>query len=263
VPAEFFVSRMNAQYNEMRSTAQYFLEGRDLALNRVRLYPKSSPTKNGFSVQKSSSWMGALDPFLRTGTNKFIEYLHPNWNLLRKELEDEPIGYLIAHAGWVESALQHFGAAFFERAGVAMWIPIADGVDQKLREVFASLDIPIRASYSAEEVGMIGSECERHPGHYHVATSNVIVEVDNSECISLAGTKVGRVLVTHLHSYATPFVRYDIGDVASLSGCCACGHDGPTLANVFGRSKGLLKHADDSVSIFYIRGYEFHNIANF
>src|SRR5262249_29174622 len=77
VPAEFFVSRMNAQYNEMRSTAQYFLEGRDLALNRVRLYPKSSPTKNGFSVQKSSSWMGALDPFLRTGTNKFIEYLHP------------------------------------------------------------------------------------------------------------------------------------------------------------------------------------------
>src|SRR5262249_11350916 len=37
----------------------------------------------------------------------------------------------------------------------------------------------------------------------------------------------------------------------------------PTLANVFGRSKGLLKHADDSVSIFYIRGYEFHNIANF
>ena len=110
---------------------------------------------------------------------------------------------------------------------------------------------------------MIGAECERNPGHYHVATSNVIVEVDGTEHVGLAGKQVGRVLVTHLHSYATPFIRYDVGDLASLTERCACGHDGPTLSNVFGRSKSLLKHADGRVSIFYVRGQELHSLAKF
>ena len=37
-PAQFFVSDMNAQYNTVRSAAQYFIEGRDLTLNRTRFY---------------------------------------------------------------------------------------------------------------------------------------------------------------------------------------------------------------------------------
>jgi len=263
VPIGFFTSEMNSQYNLVRSMAQYFLEGRDLSPNRVRLRPNRASAKDGFSVQRSSSWLGSLEHFIRSGTNRHIEYFHPNWKLLRKELESEPVGYLIAQDAMVETMLQHFGPAFFKRAGVAMWIPIADGVSQKSREIFASLDIPVRATYSAEEVGTIGAECDKCPGHYHIATSNVIVEVDGNESIGHAGERVGRVLVTHLHSYATPFIRYDIGDLASLADRCACGHDGPTLSNVFGRSKNLLKHADGHLSIFYVRGQELHNLAKF
>jgi phenylacetate-coenzyme A ligase PaaK-like adenylate-forming protein len=59
-------------------------------------------------------------------------------------------------------------------------------------------------------------------------------------------------LVTHLHSYATPFIRYDIGDVAGLAPECACGHRGPTLSNVHGRAKNLLKHRDGTISPFYL-----------
>ena len=42
-------------------------------------------------------------------------------------------------------------------------------------------DIPVRTNYSAEEVGMIGWECESVPLNYHVATSNVIVEISKDE----------------------------------------------------------------------------------
>src|SRR5215510_3436607 len=88
-----------------------------------------------------------------------------------------------------------------------------------------------------------------------------MIEVDDAERIEIAGSRVGRVLVTHLHSYATPFIRYDIGDVAALADRCACGHNGPTLSNVFGRSKSLLKHADGRVSMFYVRTQELRDIA--
>ena len=112
--------------------------------------------------------------------------------------------------------------------------------------------ISARSTYSAQEVGPIGFECERIPGNYHVATSNVVVEVDFDQSYRLGPYKLGRVLITHLHSYATPFIRYDIGDLATLASKCACGHLGPTLSNVYGRGKNLLKHRNGTVSPFYL-----------
>ena len=37
VPVKFFASAMNARYNHVRSIAEYFLEERDLKLNRVQI----------------------------------------------------------------------------------------------------------------------------------------------------------------------------------------------------------------------------------
>lgn len=263
-PVEFFVSAMNSQYNNVRSNAQYFIEGRDLTPNRTRLQSVRQSNKNGFTAKKTGSWLGPLGSFLKTGINKHIEYFHPNINLLLKEFESDSIGYLIAPPRIVEMMFQYMSPAVLKRAGMIMWIPLSEPVDPTLREQFASLNIPVRANYSSEEVGVIGFECEKYSGNYHVATSNVIIEVSKDDQINLLGDKqVGRVLVTHLHSYATPFIRYDVGDVASLADRCSCGHDGPTLSAVYGRSKGLLKHSDGRISTFYIPDYALTTITKF
>jgi phenylacetate-coenzyme A ligase PaaK-like adenylate-forming protein len=133
-----------------------------------------------------------------------------------------------------------------------MWTSVADAVDPSLRETLTSQGVSVRSTYSAQEVGPIGFECEHVAGNYHVATSNVIVEVDLDQSYRLGPHKVGRVLVTHLHSYATPFIRYDLGDFASLAPECTCGYLGPTLSNVYGRGKNLLKHSGGTVSPFYL-----------
>jgi phenylacetate-coenzyme A ligase PaaK-like adenylate-forming protein len=91
----------------------------------------------------------------------------------------------------------------------------------------------------------------------------VIVEVVPDDSIQLPDKGLGRVLVTHLHSYATPFIRYDIGDIATLAKVCPCGHDGPAISNIYGRAKALLKHADGRISIFHVRGKEMTAIAKF
>ncbi len=52
VPVSFFVSDFNANYNFIRSLAQFFLEGLDLSLNRTRFKIADAPVKDGISVEK-------------------------------------------------------------------------------------------------------------------------------------------------------------------------------------------------------------------
>ena len=127
-PVEFFVSDMNWNYNAVRTIAQYFIEGRDLTLNRTRL-KASYLNKNGFTVEKTASWLGPLGSLFGSGINKHIELFDPNVNLLRKELERDAIGYLIAPPRLVEMMFQHMDAVILKRAGMSMWIPLMEPVE--------------------------------------------------------------------------------------------------------------------------------------
>src|SRR5262249_43266614 len=100
--------------------------------------------------------------------------------------------------------------------------------------------------------GPIAYECSKSSGHFHVVHSNVIVECDDSVTVSFNGVSLGRLLVTHLHSYATPLIRYDIGDFAKLESQCPCGHDGPSISNVYGIGKHFLRHPDGRLLPFYL-----------
>jgi phenylacetate-CoA ligase len=252
VPVKFFASAMNARYNQVRSIAQYFLEERDLKLNRVQIDFSPHLDKGALKVTRSEAWLGALSSFFGCGSNKVIEYFDPDMRRFREDLERDPIGYLVTAQWTLQTLLQSVDLATLKRAGLRMWVSVADAVDPGLRDALTSEGIPVRSTYSAQEVGPIGFECQHSSGNYHVATSNVLVEVDSDESYLLGSHRLGRVLVTHLHSYATPFIRYDIGDLAVLSAECSCGHRGPTLSNVYGRGRNLLKHKDGTISPFYL-----------
>ncbi len=262
-PVGFFVTEKNSIYNLVRSICQYFLEDADLSSNVTRVSAGRVAFARGFNAQKQDSWIGPLHTLVRSGQYKHVEYLLPDMKALCAELERDPLGYVIAQPQFFEMVLQYAGPEFFRKAGAAVITPIAEAMDSTTREAFASVDIPVRANYSSEESGPIAYECDRVIGSFHVASSNVIVEVAPEGIAKVNGKRCGRVLVTALHSYATPFVRYDIGDIASLDDHCACGHDGPVLSNIYGRDKSLLKHADGSMSVFFVRGKDLTQVAKF
>jgi phenylacetate-CoA ligase len=250
-PVQFFVSEMNVRYNNIRDVAQYFMEGCDLTLNNTVFRPSSrNRTEAGFVVEKTTGWLGALNSFFKCGDYKKISHSNPNHDLLFKELKKDSIGYLVIQPSLVESLFYDGDISFLCDNGTKMFIPTGEEADRSLRDKFIAAGIPIRANYSSEEVGYIAAECKDCPENFHVVQSNVIIEVDNRDGVVVGSSRLGRVLVTHLHSYATPFVRYDIGDFAALSDGCACGHDGPVLSNIYGRKKRLIKHSDGSVSRF-------------
>jgi phenylacetate-CoA ligase len=252
-PVEFFVSRMNGHYNRLRGLAQHFIDDRDLSLNMTRLRSRIIDDKRGFTVSKAVAEHG-LRGLVAKATYKEIKFTHPDFKSFCKELRRDPVGHLIAQPHIVEALLQHAGVAFFKAAGVATWIAFGDRPPSSIRSAFSGIGIPISARYSSEEIGLIAHECRATPDFYHVCTSNVLVEIDECEPIDINGKMAGRVLLTHLHSYATPFIRYDIGDIASLHTSCPCGYQGPVLSNIYGRTKQLLKYPDGRLSPFFIRG---------
>jgi phenylacetate-coenzyme A ligase PaaK-like adenylate-forming protein len=124
------------------------------------------------------------------------------------------------------------------------------------RRQLIRISLPPSAKRDTQTHLKIGETVLRRNRELGVATSNVIVEVDDSDPIRCGEHLLGRVLVTHLHSYATPILRYDLGDFACYKHKCDCGHDGPVLSHIYGKSKSLLKHQDGRVTPFNIRDNE-------
>jgi phenylacetate-coenzyme A ligase PaaK-like adenylate-forming protein len=266
IPVSFYVSEFNARYNSLRSVAQHFMQGQDLSLNRTRVSQAYAPRKDGIVITRDPCWIGPLASIIKSGTNKRVQYLalgdEAACRRLVEELKKDEIGYLVCNPRLIDTLLCWVDLGFLKDARTAMWLPLGENIDRHLIDAFADLAIPIRANYSSEEVGLIAAECDKLSGYYHVATSNVMVEVvDRTHEVD--GVKLGTVLVTHLHSYATPFIRYDLGDLACLRDECPCGHDGPTIYNLQGRASRVIKHQDGRLSPFYIRSKDLAALADF
>jgi phenylacetate-CoA ligase len=97
--------------------------------------------------------------------------------------------------------------------------------------------------YTCQEAGYLALQCPDHP-HYHVQSENVLLEVVDDQGLPCAPGEVGRVLVTSLNNFATPLIRYEIGDYAEVGAACSCGRGLPVLKRIMGRYRNLLTLPD-------------------
>jgi len=91
-------------------------------------------------------------------------------------------------------------------------------------------------TYSAREVGYMAVQCPR-TAHLHVQSEGALVEVLRADGSACDPGETGRVVVTPLHNFAMPLIRYDIGDYATLGGPCPCGRGLPVLERILGRTQ--------------------------
>ncbi len=94
-------------------------------------------------------------------------------------------------------------------------------------------------AYSAMEVGMIALQCPDHP-HYHVQSESLLVEVLSKTGKPCKPGQIGRLVVTDLHNFAMPLIRYELGDYAEVGRACPCGRGLPVLKRILGRTRNLL-----------------------
>ncbi|MEI6255191.1 MAG: hypothetical protein WCQ77_00955 [Planctomycetota bacterium] len=88
------------------------------------------------------------------------------------------------------------------------------------REVW---NAPLSSTYTAGEAGAIAYQCLEE-GRWHIQSEKLIVEVLDAAGRPCAAGETGDVVLTPLHNFAMPLLRYEIGDLATVgSGPCRCG----------------------------------------
>lgn len=91
--------------------------------------------------------------------------------------------------------------------------------------------------YTAREMGTIAFQCPA--GGMHVAETRYLEIVANN-FVTQPG-ELGEVVITSLHQYGMPFIRYKLGDMAIMETMpCSCGRGLQTLREVVGRLQDFL-----------------------
>jgi len=77
-----------------------------------------------------------------------------------------------------------------------------------------------------------------------VQEENLLLEVLDQHGQPCAPGVPGRVVLTALHKFAMPLIRYEIGDYAVPGEACTCGRGLRVLREVLGRTRNMLRLPD-------------------
>ena len=101
-------------------------------------------------------------------------------------------------------------------------------------------DAPVFDTYSTEETGYIALQCPK--------SEQLLVQPEGSyvEFLDVAGRdcgagQVGNMIVTPLHNFAMPLIRYEVGNYAELGGKAACGRQYQVINRVLGRTRNMVR----------------------
>lgn len=102
---------------------------------------------------------------------------------------------------------------------------------------------PIINRYGLREFGSWSAQnCLESPDQFHINTELVVCEIVRPDGTLCSPGETGRLVLTDLHNFASPFIRYDTGDRALLSSeNCSCGRGFPMLGPIEGRSLECLR----------------------
>ena len=195
-------------------------------------------------------------PGAHTGTHREVKgepWIHPGVQLAR----NAPQFTMLEHAQWLcEHAPTYLATTPATLSSVVSLIELNQLKAPRIAQVMTSshvvepelrararrvLGASIRDRYSCEELGPIAFQCPESDDYYHVAVANVIVEVVVADGQAAPEGVCGDVLVTGLHQWASPALRYELGDIAALHPHCpACGATVPALSQLMGRKYFLL-----------------------
>ncbi|MBL4574587.1 MAG: phenylacetate--CoA ligase family protein, partial [Opitutaceae bacterium] len=101
-------------------------------------------------------------------------------------------------------------------------------------------------TYGCREFMLIAAECEQHEG-LHVTMDNLLVEILKDGKPAQPG-ETGEVVITDLHNYGMPFIRYKNGDVAVQGNKpCSCGRGLPLIKDIDGRKMDEIIATDGKI----------------
>jgi phenylacetate-CoA ligase len=148
--------------------------------------------------------------------------------------------YLLTLPSNLFHLLQHFRDQGLVLRNIKNVSTIMEVVSPELRQLCREVwGASIIDSYSCRETGTLAVQCPDHV-HYHVVSENNLVEILREDDTPCEPGETGRVVVTDLHNFAMPMIRYELGDYAEVGGPCPCGRGLPVINRIHGRLRNMM-----------------------
>lgn len=232
---------------------------REHAWHRRDLRAKLAAIRRG-STGKQPSWGTAMAGVAITGPAVGMGVESDIDDQLEWLRQENP-RYLLTYPSVLGELARISAARRIRLEALAQARTLSEIVTPELRKLcHAAWNVPVIDMYSAEEVGYIALQCPEHE-HYHVQAESILVEVLDEQGRECGPGQTGRVVVTDLHNFAAPLIRYDIGDFAEVGPPCPCGRGLPVLTRIIGRARNLLVTADGKRHYPFLGQSQFLDIA--
>jgi phenylacetate-CoA ligase len=236
MPVRFLTSELTAFYWRVFTLRDHLWHRRDFSgkLAAIRLKVKEG---------EWPGWGPSVDTVIRSGPSATLDINRDVDEQLRWLEKQNPV-YLLTFATNLEALAQRsldLGVrlpALREARTISEMLP--PGLHALVRKAWG---VPLADLYSSQEIGYIALQCPEHE-HYHVQSENVLVELLHDDGAPCAPGEVGRVVLTSLHNFAMPLIRYEIGDYAEAGAPCPCGRGLPVIRRIMGRVRNMVRLPD-------------------
>ena len=220
---------------------EHLWQGRDVSkrLGAIRYRPADDRNPAGMDLP---SWGPPVGILFRTGPASVIHVGH-GIDALAAWLTRFGPHYLLAYPSIAEPLLERLAGTPTRPPCLEEIRFFSEPLDRELeRRLVDRWGLRVTDIYSANEVGNIAFRCEC--GSLHVQSESLFVEILDERWQPCAQGETGRLVVTALHNLATPLIRYDLGDYATLGGPCSCGRGLSVIREVRGRVRNLVRTPD-------------------
>ena len=203
----------------------------------IRHYTMNDRSFPNGKVEMQWSYPGPPAPHysldLRTSTANMIEWL----------VRHRP-KYLLTFPSVAQELASHPDAKRITELRLKGVVAISEVVSNDASDlVRKTLGCELAQIYGCTEMGAVALQSS-DDGTLLVCEENVMVELLDDNDLPVKAGETGRVILTSLYNFATPFIRYEIGDYATLAdGVSPSGRAFMRLQRIEGRQRNALVRA--------------------
>jgi phenylacetate-CoA ligase len=186
---------------------------------------------------KRADWGPPVSTLFRTGPALVVD-VRQDYEAMGDAFAAFDPHALLAYPSNLAALLDRIDAGVISLPSLASVRLLGETVSDALRERTKGR-FALSSCYSTAELGYLTVECAQS-GLHHIMSETAIVEILREDGTPAREGEAGRVVATALHNFATPLIRYDVGDWAEVGPPCPCGRGLPTLRRIHGRTRNRM-----------------------
>lgn len=237
-PTRFFITHESYDWRCAASERAYSWAGCKLGTRALYLWGAPVGHVSSIGAAKLAAYRWARRQSVVSTFAQSRELWHATYQRAVRFKPVVVVGYVSSLEEFSKYLLDENVALPGLRSVIAAAEPVHEGTRRLIEEGFKA---PLFNTYGCREFMSVAAECELHDG-LHINSENLYVETEGAADLG------SQILVTDLHNYGMPMIRYRNGDLGILKrAACPCGRGLPLIASIDGRVLDLLRTADGRV----------------